>query len=97
MEHKLKINIALMFILSLAVGYVIFGIISPPDIGSVYGVGFIAGRGFSSTLVPLVLVSLPAMIYKYFKKNTMPNFYIFLWLVWVIFAVISIYGNLASR
>ena len=96
MEPKLNINIALMFFLSLVIGYIVFGILSPPDIGAVYGVGFIVGHGVSSTLIPLLVVTLPAVIFKYFNKKPMPGYYIGLWVVWAIFAVITIYGNLTS-
>jgi len=94
MEHKLKLHVGLMFILSMSIGYVVFGIISPPEIGVVYGFGFIAGRSFSSTLVPLIIVSLPAVLYKRIKKQPMPGYYISLWGAWFMFAAISIFGNL---
>ncbi len=93
MTRTLNINAGIMLVLSVIVTYVTLGM-HTANVDETYSMGFIGGRAIAGTLLPLLLISIPAGIYKLTKKSTLPGFYIWLWLFWIMFSIMSSLGNI---
>ncbi|MEH6626370.1 MAG: hypothetical protein V7739_07995 [Motiliproteus sp.] len=93
MTRTLNIHAGIMLVLSVIVTYVTLGM-TTANVDDTYSIGVIGGLAVASTLFPLLLISIPAGIYKYFKKRSLPGFYIWLWLYWIIFTLIASLGNM---
>ncbi len=79
MTRTLNINAGIMLLLSTALTYLTLGI-HTPDVSAAYSLGEIVGQAIAATLLPLLLVSIPAGIFKY-RKKTQPAGFLYLALV----------------
>ena len=89
-DRKLSINIGIMFLLSMLPVYAAGMIIKFPE--EIYP-KIIVGMALANVLLPLLLLSVPALIYKVITKKVLPGFYIVFWSLWMVISVVM-YINL---
>lgn len=92
----LAAHLLLMFALSIVIAYTVTVATQlVPDETLAYKSGYVFGRGVGSVLFPLMLVAIPAGIYRLIKKERLPAYRPALWIAWGLVVVLSTYGSFA--
>lgn len=96
MKNVLALNLLLIFVLSLIIFNLVYGLVHGPNVDSDHSTGYIIGHAFASTAIPLLVTAVLASIYKSVKKLPMPGFVPLFWLLWVILTIVALFGETIS-
>ena len=96
MYHKLTLNLIVMYVFSVLLAIVSLATLQPVPATTAYTAGYILGRALASTLLPALVVAIPAGIYRYFARKHMRGYYVALWVLWLLFGLVTLAGNLTN-